>query len=448
MLRIFQSLIVIQIVLAALAGCAKETSEEDREREERERTLERLSRAEGEFSGYLKKEQGIVPLSVTISALRTPTNDVQDPRLRVVVRLGLFGGATISTTNTSFDSGNGLVVANFGDGKAGGSAEKNKAFAFATNGSSGSLEFRGYVGNDTIKDAVLDGANQGTNTLVLERKSDNSLNLLSDANEFTYGIIDSDQKVSGVLTIERSNAKRIPSANSDLPEFPSLDATVVFSGFGVVPQDAKDVKYDPIDSSLEISFSGNSKVVFKNVLIPKTMNLKEEGSKLISGMSGVVDLAGGEYASIKVKRADGLSVTVDKAEVPHDFYIGSYKGDGSPLSFNAIAFLEYLGEASLNDIEFPFPKLPTYRLKLTVCLGSKPYVEKILDLSAIDYLRKGMYFKNVDPNVQEILKLNYQLDWGNLQGRFVASSSHGSGSQSSVKLSRSDLTERSCEIFK
>src|SRR5690606_29758473 len=86
-------------VALALAGCAKELSEEERRREHSEREYHRLLKAEGEYRGYLLAGEGRrVPFEILVTVQRNPAGGETVPEVQASMRVGLFGGVKIASS--------------------------------------------------------------------------------------------------------------------------------------------------------------------------------------------------------------------------------------------------------------------------------------------------------------------------------------------------------------
>ncbi len=96
-----------------LAGCAKETSEEERQREQTDRERSRLQKGVGTYYGFVSVDESkIIPLSLDLSVNSNPQDGNANPSLSAAVRMGLFGGVVLSSDQTSFDAGNGRLSIN------------------------------------------------------------------------------------------------------------------------------------------------------------------------------------------------------------------------------------------------------------------------------------------------------------------------------------------------
>ena len=106
---------ILTLAVLLFHSCAEERSEEDREREEVEREVQRLKLAETTFIGAVEKDSGFIPVKMKTTTLRNPNGESDVPVVETELTLGLFGGVTFRTTQTSYDFGSGKLVARFAD---------------------------------------------------------------------------------------------------------------------------------------------------------------------------------------------------------------------------------------------------------------------------------------------------------------------------------------------
>ncbi|MEZ4741570.1 MAG: hypothetical protein R3B45_03850 [Bdellovibrionota bacterium] len=439
-------------------GCAKETSDKERQREEQRREIDRLEKASGYFSGYVIVDRGVVPAAVDVSTQLNPSNNQQNPKLRVVLKLGFFGGVDLSATQVSYDAENGQLVASFGasapsssttsgsSGSEGGDSDKSGSFSLMAN-SGGGLEFRGYIDGDHINEAVLDGVHQGAHEMVLSKNYQDPFD--NNSEEFRYSISGNNTNDLGVLTVKQSTVMRQPFANSDLAKLPPLDAEITFFALGVFPQKASNIQYDPINTLVEIDFSNSAKIVFSDVLLPHEISLNEDHLDSIKTMKGYVEVSGKSYADIMANIPSKLLLSGIGIKTPPQNYSGTYQSGNRALTLDSFAFLEYdySSQTQLNSSSLPFSKIPSFKFKLTTCLDGKIFTNKIYNIESIDYFNQRISFADIGSNTKEVLILDYKNDWNSLTGKFLVSTL-GNNSTAYISLNKSSNQEQDCEIFR
>jgi hypothetical protein len=409
----------------ATHGCAKETSAENRKREETERQFNRLEKATGSYLGYaLTGDDQITPLELDLSAARNPVEGDDNPALTATLRIGLFGGVRISSRSVSYDWGSGKITASFDRSGAGASAvPTNGAAGLGSGGSRNSpLELRGILRDGMIESAEIDGPNTGKTPVQLSKAGPY---LFSDQRSYTYQVTFGTTPAQ--IDIKPLVSPRAAPGTSDLPFLPPLEASIRFSGSAIVPQTATDVIYEPLAGFLELQLRADAKIRVDDLFLTR--------SAVQTGLHGWTPPA--QYAGQVIQGAavvgdarfsanfPGLGVAPPDTlrQLPPRYFTGTYRGNQSPVEFPAIASLEYLNTQGTNSAEYPFPAFPKFRFKVLVCSGGRPLKEGTYDMSAMNPLDGTARLIDTRNTVVSVLDLRYVDDWNQLIGRFTSSSS-------------------------
>lgn len=422
-LRHFAKIIMISVV-SITVSCARETSKEDRKREETERQFNRLDRATGSYLGFVAVDDDrIVPLELDLSTVRNPVEGDDDPALTATLRIGLFGGVRISSRSVSYDWGSGKISASFDRGAAGGTVNSGLSPAMGTAGMRGSpLELRGVLRDGTIESAEIDGPNSGRTAIELSRTGPY---LFSDQPSYTYRV--SFGTTPAQLDIKPLVSPRAAPGTSDLPVLPPLEASIRFSGSAIVPQTATDVIYEPLTGLLELQLRADARIRVENIFLTRSatqtglhgwMPPTNYEGQVIQGAAVIGDASfSSNFPGLSLTNPGNLSL------LPPRYFTGTYRGSQSPVEFPAIASLEYLNTQGTNSAEYPFPAFPKFRFKVLVCSGNRPLKEGTYDMSAMNPLDSTARFIDTRNTVLSVLDLRYLNDWNQLVGRFTSSSS-------------------------
>jgi hypothetical protein len=422
-LRCLGRVLVVSAVLAA-NGCAKETSAEDRKREETDRQFNRLDKATGSYLGYaMAGGERITPLQLDLSAARNPVEGDDNPALTATLRIGLFGGVRISSRSVSYDWGSGQITASFDRGGAGAAAVPAGGVAAGNGGSRGSpLELRGILRDGKIESAEIDGPNSGRTPVELSKTGPY---LFSDERSYTYQVTFGTTPAQ--LDIKPLVSPRTAPGTSDLPVLPPLEASIRFSGSAIVPQTASDVIYEPIAGFLELQLRADAKIRVDDVFLTRAATQTglhgwtpptQYAGQVIQGAAVVGDARfSANFPGLGIVPPNSLR------QLPPRYYTGTYRGSQSAVEFPAIASLEYLNTQGTNSAEYPFPAFPKFRFKVLVCSGGRPLKEGTYDMSAMNPLDSTARLIDTRNTVISVLDMRYVDDWNQLVGRFTSSSS-------------------------
>jgi hypothetical protein len=417
----------ILLVGAVLAvnGCAKETSAEDRKREETDRQFNRLDKATGSYLGYaLADGDRITPLELNLSAARNPAEGDDNPALTATLRIGLFGGVRISSRLVSYDWGSGKITASFD--RASGNMVAGMASGGGTSSNGGSrgspLELRGILRDGKIESGEIDGPNSGRTPVELSKTGPY---LFSDERSYTYQVTFGTTPAQ--LDINPLVSPRAAPGTSDLPILPPLEASIRFSGSAIVPQTASDVVYEPIAGFLELQLRADAKIRVDDVFLTRAATQTglhgwtpptQYAGQVIQGAAIVGDARfSPNFPGLGIAQPNNLR------QLPPRYYSGTYRGSQSAVEFPAIASLEYLNTQGTNSAEYPFPAFPKFRFKVLVCSGGRPLKEGTYDMSAMNPLDSTARLIDTRNTVISVLDMRYVDDWNKLVGRFTSSSS-------------------------
>lgn len=427
MLRISRSIFIAIVTTATLLhGCAKESSTEDRRREENERELSRLNLASGSYFGYVKvDEEKLVPLELELTPTRNPTNGDDNPELSAAMTIGLFGGITLSSRMTSFDWGSGKLSISFDRASSAGPS--------GMGGRGSVLELHGNLTDGEITNAAINGPNGGTRPVILAK---NGPKLLTASEKYRYQISFSDSALLNDLTPQSSTTAqlslktlvtpRVAPATSDLPYLPPLEASLRFPGLAIVPQTATDVIYDPLDGFIELQLRSDSKIRIENVYLSQSVLTsgidKWQPESIVTG--SVIHSAN-MIGSAKIESGFpgiGLVEPMPLADLPPRYFKGTYKSEQNPVSFPMIASIDYINSQGVNSGEYPFAYFPKLRIKILICSGGRPFREGTYDMTALNPLDGTARLLDIRTGNSSGIDLRYLNDWSEIIGRFITSS--------------------------
>lgn len=423
LLRCLGKLLMVATILA-VQGCARETSSEDRKREESQRQFNRLDKATGSYFGYaLTGTDRITPIELDLSAARNPVEGDDNPALTAALRIGLFGGVRISSRSVSYDWGSGQITASFDRGGPGtANMPANGGTAGMGGPRSSPLELHGTLVDGRIESAEIDGPNSGKIPLELSKTGPY---LFSDQQSYTWQVTFGSTPAH--LDIKPLVNPRIAPGTSDLPFLPPLEASIRFSGSAIVPQTATDVIYEPLAGFLELQLRADAKIRVEDLFL--TRSAAQTG---LHGWTPSTPYAGQVIQGAAVvgearfsANFPGLAVALPDSlrQLPPRYYTGTYRGSQSPVEFPAIASLEYLNMQGTNSAEYPFPSFPKLRFKVLVCSGGRPLKEGTYDMSAMNPIDGTARLIDTRNTVISVLDIRYIDDWNQLIGRFTSSSS-------------------------
>lgn len=431
-------------------SCAKETSKEERRREESDRQFRRLQKAEGHYDGFISIDANrIVPLSLDLSANRTPANGSDNPSLTASVRIGLLGGVTLSTSIVSFDWGNGNVTISLPkqapEAKSDGPAKQvrastntNEFSLVAAAPPSAALEIRGSINDDGLANGVIDGPISGNHPVTLLKEG---VNLFTAADRFTYQTQISSASLLGGEVVNKSqfDLQRLtgthPASNSsDLPSLTSFQASIRFADLSTVPQNATDVIYDPILGLMDLQFGSTTTLRVENIFLNRNaLNVALSDWHPDAPSTGRVFLGASQYGSIRIgSEFPGLGLTNPPAigDVPPKYYAGRYVGqDPNAPPIIAIAKLEYTKTQGTNSAEYPFASFPMMTITIQTCSGGgKLHEYREYLTTAFDQIRNTVRFgrsNHSDPEDPVSLDFAYTAGWQTIVGKFSASGAGG-----------------------
>jgi hypothetical protein len=394
------------LFLLVFTNCAKEQSKEQRVQEEVIRKKARLSKAAGDYRGFLNHGgDQVVPVNLTITVQSNPTNGDDNPVLQGSLRIGLFGGVQLASNAGSFDWADGRISFTFERSSAAGNTK--------------ALEVRAYYQDGVLTNAVLDAPRQGLFPLDLKRDAPA---LFSSDQQYNYGWrtpgvtanvspFPSEPTPDALLTVNLRDESFPAPGNLDLPYVPGLNATVRFSPLGKSPETASTVIYDPIGGTIDLYFSQVSLLHFDGLFLNHAANDLSPDT-----VGGYIALGSVEILKVQVKRVP-QSTPVTILPLPGRRYRGIYQASGQP--FRAEVYVDYQGGEMANTAEFPFPLFPKLRLEFVTCIGLEAQRRRVLDLVSVDHLNGVAAFRVVgSPNPKD-LELKYSSNWDSLDGYFM-----------------------------
>jgi hypothetical protein len=435
MMRFRAILMMALPLLALMAGCANEQSEEQRVREDVTRMRARLSKATGDYYGYVQRdEHHIVPVRLFISVQSHPVNGKDSPELQANLTIGLFGGVQIASSAASFDWGEGRLAFTFarGAGSRVGVASSDKKDD--KSGGPKALEIRAYVQDGKLHDAVLDAPRQGVFPLVISQGGPHlftsqtkfDFSWLTPAAAEAQGTKSTEPPALGInpdaiFTLNLTDVGQPSPGNLDLPYVPGIVGTIRFSPLGKAPETAKGVIYDPIGGTFDAFFGQVGLVHFNDVFLKsEAVSAKSlpPSSPLLSPstLRGTIALGSVNLASVLMSQIDE-DKALDIHPTPARRYRGIYAGNG--IEYRAEVYVDYLGTQKVNTSEFPFPEFPAIRLEMVLCVGEEPQRRRVLNLVSVDHLNGIASFSVVgSPNPKD-LELKYTPNWSSLDGKFM-----------------------------
>lgn len=419
--------------LTGFYACAKETSDEERRREDDNRQYARLEKAAGEYFGYVEAQPGkVVPLGLSLTTSRSPQAGGDKPSLTGSLRIGVLGGVTLASGATSYDWGSGKLAITF-------------------NRKSGApLELRGRISNGKFVEAKLDGPNTGAHDVELML---NGANLFDDQDLFLFDAAvtdDSNLALSNFapihnaqLSLRRTSTAKEPTADSDMPLLPALDASLRFMNLGQVPQVATSVAYDPLTGIVDVTMRDSSGLHIDDVFISKadlpadaTASLDTtiparllRGTVVVGAQPYGYIFLDGKFPAASLKVADQASIRA----LPPGFFAGTYQGSKMDFALPAVASIEYLNASSENSAEYPFREIPKLRMKLLLCDGTAPLLPQTMEIQALDQVHSRVRFaSNASTSAaaaassgagSEENTITFNADWSEINGRFSNKSS-------------------------
>ncbi len=429
-----QEFVVLSITISLLIlsfffmSCAKEVSAEDKKREEDRRQIARLSKAVGEYEGFAETEEGqAIPAYLNLTIQNNPSNAGDAPSLQASLTLGLFGGLSMSSKATSYDRGASKMTAAFGllanptGGDPSGSGAKGKT-----------LELYSIVRDEGLTDAYLKGSSGKTYPVTLKKCDGKCSQDSSSDAKFSYELsITTDQATTlTVLDLSRETGEVKAPENSDMPALPVLSATIKFPGTAQVPQMAKDVLYDPLDGSFELTFTSSEGVkeplrfLFKNVFYPRNPSDISFSFLWDGAMEGAIEFNSAPFGRLVASPiALPLKQEMAPQDLPPRYFSGRYQATRDSYEFPAIAYLDYQGTEGKNTGEFPFQSFPNLKLRVVLCVDGELFAEKLLALSSFDHLDALGRFtdteKDSDSLLQTTVQNNGKKSWNQLSGIFI-----------------------------
>lgn len=412
----FSKYLALLIFLAA--GCAEERSPEDRERAEVEREVKRLQLAEARFLGAAKSPDAdsFIPVKFNTRTLRNPDGDSDNPVIEAELRIGLFGGVSFRTTQTSYDFGSKKLVARFAD-KAG-TAEADDR----------SIEWHSLVNDGVISQAKI-LTSIGEFDLSENTEFGDAFATSTDKTySFALRTSENDSQFSAKLTLENLAEDEAAPQGYTVPRIPKLRSSIRFSGTGIVPQNADRTLYDPLRSRIEIFYPGNARLMIDQLTVSAPgLSLSEDLAT--RSLSGSLFRGAEKQSSITLTSLETPSLTnVVNLDLPPEKYVGTYQTSRDGFTWEAAVKLEYVGDIGINNENLTFRLFPQMKLTLFRCMSGGQWLSrKYYSLKSIDYIRSKARFTliNAASSGEYDLILSFTAGWTTLNGYYVDGESGG-----------------------
>jgi hypothetical protein len=352
---------------------------------------------------------------MTIQTLTGPQADGDQPELQISLNLGFFSGVSLQTTTKSYDWKTGELNARFAVGASPG-PELQSARNAQQPSSSGGIELQAILLDGKISAARLVGALTGVTELVLEA-SEESPNLTPlDSVSLSLSRQDNPEDNFASLSLKALSNQTKKPEHSDLPSFPSLEASFTFPGVSHTESTAE-VFYDPLIGEIEIRTGSFSKLVFRNLFTaPEDLRLGLETLK-----RGPDNWQGSIFTSAKklvdvVARIDGLSLT-EQTQTKVWMYDGVYQAvQGSTDPLKTRVRFESTGEQGVNPGEPVFSKFPALKMSMLLCSGGRSLQQRTADAFEVDFINKSARLRSHLGPDAILYKVDFDYNWQKLTG--------------------------------
>lgn len=420
-------------------GCAKELSEEEQKREETERNLSRIQKAEGHFEGHIVSadKQSALPLSLEITTRRNPIGNDEMPQLQVAMKLGLFNGLSISTTETKFDYGTNTFSAkfpkNFGPGiEISGTIDQGQSITSLNVYGPQSGRFRAQI-HRVQRPALFANDKEPDPFLVTLTTHDPGQTPLQ-----------------GLLYLKRKEQDKQAPDTSDFAYLPDLDGGLKIQGAGTISQTIKSVLYDPLKGLLEMSFHQGGQFRFTNLFLKRENSNTSTGVTINNFSYDFKDLKG---VLINKSKIEGVVSVVKMTEenaakmqsqfnLRPEIFKGTLQGKKDFLKYTVLATLTSSDHEIQNTSETFFESFPEMSLKITLCLNGRPYSETDYLLKQLDYMAKQLVFVSPNSSNRHVIKMKFSENWKQLQGRIEGDENSSLNSNETSKLELVEVTHR------
>lgn len=402
-------------VLFVGVSCAKESSKSDKNREQSDREIARLTNGAGKYYGYVSMgEDANVPAMLDLSVKRNPEKAENEPRMQAAFKIGLFGGVTIASDATTYDWDTGRLTASF--------ARKDGS----------PFELTAVIKDQKFVEGTINGPNQGRHPLILDQK-DPQLMAVADSSDFNLGLRFSDQEtgdepaqasaIDAVFTINAQSITVSGSQTFDLPLLPAINASFRFARLAKVPVSAASglVLYDPLRGKMQIFTSATDQLVLRGLFLRSDFRL------VIPAITGEILRGADHLRYVRSMRMTDADVTkfVASNNNPPALYRGWIRGRDNAPAYPVIAYMDMLGEETQNPTGMSFGSFPTMRLRVVACLQKQPFARMTLQAASLNHIRRSMSLTNNTATKQRELLMTYNADWTQIEGRFKSLVSTG-----------------------
>ncbi len=415
-------------VLAMHFACAPEQSAEERKREVSERTVQRLEHAQGSYRGALETEFGFVPVYFKNVVLRNPANGAELPELQTSLTLGFFGGVTLVTSDTSFDFGAKRFVARFsGDRDLELKATLTKHSADATLYSD-DLQWSWQASSDPI---------------------DTQNEIPADAvfHFFISGLREGNQnEQDAALTLVRRLDQTKAPTGARLPEFPGLDAAIRFLGTAIVANSARQVLYDPLSATIELTYESGARLLLSEVAAPDLETLQRDRWFPRSRLNGTLLVGAANVANFTAISGQ-LQLTAPGVRLPPSRFEGAYGSVANRPTYDVQATLTYLDDVGTSDDVLAFRQFPKMRLVARLCRGGDLLAKRTWELTSVDHLRGSLQFQLIHGNMPGELQLLASATprWDAISGTVFSLEEPGESNAKLTLRAVNDFTPNKCK---
>ncbi|MBX9767348.1 MAG: hypothetical protein K2X47_08770 [Bdellovibrionales bacterium] len=380
---------VLVPTLLVAVGCAKEMSEEQLKRENRDRVVERVSGSIGYFSGSIETQGNqVVPMELNV-AVRTSTEGVAATPV-VTLKTGLFGGVEVTTSDAIYDSGRSELIAKFGrSGRI-------------------TLELKGILSSKGFEGTLL-GNTSRSHRVNLKRGNSSTQAVRDSVLVYQAKYKRKDGKpydhLPSLLTL-RLNSEKVKSPESfDLDEMPLISLSILFQGQTRVATQATRVAYDPLVSQMEVAISDRVAIRFENLGFPEGQVPANLIPERIVGT--IYRDASIEVGTVEAQR---ISTFPDWAPMPSSF-LGCLSMPAAGLTYPVNARLTDTNTELTNPSGIIFPRAPALGLEITILTDEGlPYGRMNFALAESDPMASRMLFRQQRPS--SILNLEVLLSGG------------------------------------
>lgn len=370
------------LVVSTGIGCAKELSEEQLKRENRDRVMERVSGSIGDFSGAIEQQGNqFVPMELTVRVRTATEGGPAGPAVTtkpvVTMKTGLFGGVEVTTSDATYDSGRSELIARFSrSGRV-------------------TLELKGIVGDKGFEGTLL-GNTSRSQRVMLRRGTSTTLSLPETVLLYQASYKMKTGKpyahLPSLLTLRLNSQKEASPESFDLDEMPKISLSVFFHGQEGSAAQAARVAYDPLVSQMEVTLSNRVAVRFNNL---GAKDAQVPTSLIPDRLLGTIYFDSNEVGTVEATR---LNAMPNWAPMP-SIYEGCLEMPAAQLVYPVSARLTDGNSEIINPSGILFPKAPALDLEITLLTeDALPYGRMIFLLKESDPMNSRLLFAQKRPS--------------------------------------------------